>query len=152
MATATIGLERVRFGPGGGVYRIVTTAAESNGRFFAFEAVEPPGGGPPLHTHASEEEFFFVLAGEMSFYVGGKVTRVRAGGTAFVPRGVPHCFKNCSNEESRVLVLFSPGHIEPFFEYGAANDGRVPTNDELLARLSELAPRHGLEVLGPSPL
>jgi hypothetical protein len=35
-----------------------------------------------------------------------------------------------------VLVLFTPGNIEGFFEYGALMEGRIP----------------GLEMLGPSPL
>ena len=44
------GQESVRFGPGGGTYRIVTTSQETAGRHFGFEATEPPGGGPPLDT------------------------------------------------------------------------------------------------------
>jgi quercetin dioxygenase-like cupin family protein len=145
-------LEKVRFGPGGGVYKIVATAAETRNTHFAFEAIEPPGGGPPLHTHAAEEEFFLVLGGEMTFYVGGRIIKATEGQTAFVPRGVPHCFKNCSKRESRVLVLFTPGNIEGFFEYGNLPPGVKPTDAILLERLNALAPRYGLDVLGPSPL
>ena len=96
----------------------MATAAETRNTHFAFEAIEPPGGGTPLHTHAGEEEFFLVLEGEMTFYVGGRVISATEGQTAFVRRGVPHCFKNCSRRESRVLVLFTPGNIEGLFEYG----------------------------------
>jgi quercetin dioxygenase-like cupin family protein len=150
---ATVGdLERVRYGPGGGVYRIVATAEETGNTHFAFEAIEPPGGGPPLHTHATEEEFFLVLDGEMSFYVGGRVIRATTGQTAFVPRGTPHCFKNCSDREARVLVMFTPGNIEGFFEYGRSTTGLPPSNQELLDRLDAFAPAYGLQVLGPSPL
>jgi quercetin dioxygenase-like cupin family protein len=150
-ATAT-SVERVRFGPGGGVYNILATAQDTGNTHFAFEAIEPPGGGPPLHTHANEEEFFLVLEGEMTFYVGGQVIRGTKGQTAFIPRGVPHCFRNCSDREARVLVLFTPGGIEGFFEYGRSLPGAPPSARELLARLDELAPAYGLEVLGPSPL
>jgi len=145
-------LEKIRYGPGGAVYKIVATAAETRNTHFAFEAIEPPGGGPPLHTHANEDEFFLVLEGEMTFYVGGKVTRAIEGQTAFVPRRVPHCFKNCSKRESRVLVMFTPGNIEGFFEYGNLPAGTIPTDELLLARWNALAPQYGLEVLGPSPL
>ena len=102
MVATVPSLEKVRFGPGGGVYKIVATAAETGNTHFAFEAIEPPGGGPPLHTHANEEEFFLVLEGEMTFYVGGRVIRATEGQTAFVPRKVPHCFKNCSRRESDI--------------------------------------------------
>jgi len=145
-------LEKVRFGPGGGVYKIVATAAETRNTHFAFEAIEPPGGGAPLHTHASEEEFFLVLEGEITFYVGGRIIKATEGQTVFVPRGVPHCFKNCSKRESRVLVLFTPGNIEGLFEYGNLPAGVTPTDAVLLERLNALAPRYGLELLGPSPL
>lgn len=144
--------ERIRFGPGGGIYTIVATAADTNNTHFAFEAWEPPGGGPPLHTHANEEEFFLVLDGEISFYVGGQVTHGGPGQSAFVPRGVPHCFKNTSSREARVLILFTPGNIEGFFDFGKSQDGTAPTNDQLLERLADYGSRYGLEVLGPSPL
>jgi quercetin dioxygenase-like cupin family protein len=143
---------RIRFGAGGGVYRIVTTAKESGGQIFSFEASEPPGGGPPLHTHAFEDEYFFVLEGELTFYIDGHVIVAQAGESAFVPRGVVHCFKNCSDRNARVLVLFTPGKIEPVFDFGLPVDGDVPSDEHLYNRLSELGAQHGLTVLGPSPL
>jgi len=145
-------LEKIRYGPGGGVYKIVATAAQTNNIHFAFEAIEPPGGGPPLHSHAHEEEFLLVIEGEMTFYIGGKVTRATEGQTVFVPRGVPHCSKNCSKRESRVLVMFTPASIEGFFEYGNLPTGTSPTDEILLARFNALAPQYGLKVIGPSPL
>lgn len=143
---------RVRFGPGGGIYHIVTTAKESQGRHFAFVAVEPPGGGPPLHTHATEDEYFHVLEGEITVYVDGQVVVARPGQSVFVPRGAAHCFKNCSTREARVLVLFTPGRIEGFFDYGLPVNGRAPSDEHLIVRLQELGPRYGLALIGPSPL
>jgi mannose-6-phosphate isomerase-like protein (cupin superfamily) len=150
--TATTTFDRVRFGPGGGEYHIVATAAETGNTHFAFEAIEPPGGGPPLHIHTREEEFFLVLDGEVSFYIGGRVIHARPGESAFVPRGTPHCFKNTSTRDARLLVLFTPGGIEGFFEYGRSLTGTRPSEETLLDRLNELAPPYGLTVLGPSPL
>jgi quercetin dioxygenase-like cupin family protein len=152
MLETVASLERIRFGPGGGVYRIVATAAETGNTHFAFEAIEPPGGGPPLHTHAGEEEFFHVLEGEITFWVDGRVLRINEGGSAFVPRGVPHCFKNCSRRLARVLVMFTPGTIEGFFDYGESTTGSTPPESVLMERIALLAPRYGLEILGPSPL
>ena len=148
----TVPMGAIRFGPGGGIYRIVTTAAQTGGSHFAFEAYEPPGGGPPLHIHRTEDEYFFVIEGEISVYIDGRVIRAHAGETAFVPRGAAHCFRNTSARPARVLVLFTPGHIEGFFEYGASPSGMPPTDEQLIARLTELAPAYNLEVLGPSPL
>jgi len=144
--------QRERFGPGGGIYRILMRAEETSGRHFGVEAIEPPGGGPPLHTHANEDEHFTVVEGEMTFYIDGRVETVAAGGSAFVPRGVPHCFKNRSSRQARVLVLFTPGDIEGFFDYGLPVDGMRPPDARLIDRIAELGPHYGLELLGPSPL
>lgn len=152
MATLVAVDERVRFGPGGGIYRIVTTAGESLGRIFAFEATEPPGGGPPLHRHGAEDEYFLVLEGEITFYIDGRVIVAREGESAFVPRGAAHCFKNCTTAQARVLVLFTPGHIEGFFDFGLPVNGEPPSEQQLLDRLVDFGSRYSLEVLGPSPL
>jgi mannose-6-phosphate isomerase-like protein (cupin superfamily) len=88
--------DRVRHGAGGGLYRILVTPAETGNTHFAFEAIEPPGGGPPLHIHTREDEFFLVLEGEITFYIDGRVIRAGAGQSAFVPKGAAHCFKNGS--------------------------------------------------------
>jgi quercetin dioxygenase-like cupin family protein len=144
--------ERVRFGPGGGEYHIVATSAETGNLHFAFEATEPPGGGPPLHIHRNEEEFFVVTEGEMTFYIDGQIITRAAGESAFVPRGAAHCFKNRSNRIAKVLITFTPGNIEGFFDYGLPVGGAAPSEEHLQNRLVELAPKFGLEVLGPSPL
>jgi quercetin dioxygenase-like cupin family protein len=142
----------VRFGPGGGMYRIVTTAAETGGRHFALEVTEPPGGGPPLHTHLAEDEYFAVLDGEITFYIDGQIRTVGAGGSAFVPRGVAHTFRNCSDRQARFLAVFTPGDIEGFFDYGLPLGDARPSDDVLIGRIAELAPRFGLEIVGASPL
>jgi Cupin domain len=56
--------------------------------------------------------------GEIRFWLDGQAIHRSAGGTAFVPRGMPHCSKNCSDRQARVLILFTPGDIEVFFDYG----------------------------------
>lgn len=149
--TATVP-SNVRFGPGGGLYEIVTTAKETDGRFFGFIATEPPGGGPPLHTHDSEDELFVVLSGEFTFTIGGRLTKVGPGGSTVAPRGIAHCFKNCSNDRARILVGFTPGSIEGFFDYGLPVNGRAPGDEHLLERIAELGPQYGVTLLGPSPL
>lgn len=143
---------RLRYGPGGGRYRIVATAGETAHRHFVMEASEPPGGGPPLHVHKQEDELFVVLEGEITFYIGGRIVTVPAGGSAFVPHGVAHCFKNRANGTARVLVTFTPGDIEGFFDYGLPIDGREPTEEDLLERALIFGPLYGVEVIGPSPL
>ncbi len=144
---------RMRHGPGGGVYRIVATAAQTDNRHFAMEVMEPPGGGPPLHSHSREDEFFTVLEGEFTFWVDGKVEKVSAGMAAYVPRGTKHCFKNCTSQPSRMLVIATPGDIGPFFDYGLPlANGSAPSDQVMFERIMSMVSQFGLQILGPAPI
>ena len=45
----------------GDVYRFLATGEDTNGKYALWEALVPPGGGPPPHVHSREEEGFYVL-------------------------------------------------------------------------------------------
>ena len=45
----------------------------TGGRCALLEFVTPAGGGPPYHVHRDQDESFYVLEGEMTFYVGDAV-------------------------------------------------------------------------------
>ena len=143
-----------RLGPGGGIYRIVTTTAQTGGIHFALDCTEKPGGGPPLHVHETEEEYFFVTEGEFTFSIDGKITKAKAGESAFVPRGKVHCFKNCTNQDARMLALFTPGNIEGYFDFGLPlEDGSIPSEACLIERMNAIGPKFNVQqVEGPSPL
>ena len=146
-------LGQIRHGPGGGVSRIIATAESTHNTFFAFEEMEPPGGGTPLHCHMREDEFFYVIEGELTLFVDGKRIVLGAGQSQFAPRNVPHCFKNCSGRPVKFLVFCTPPGIEAFFDYGMAGaGGEVPSDDKLIENIMRLAPGFGLQILGPSPL
>src|SRR3954469_23096562 len=52
-----------------------------------------PGSEPPMHVHAREDEWFYLLDGEVTFYAGDEVFRGEAGSVVSFPRGVPHTFE-----------------------------------------------------------
>jgi len=68
----------------GDVYRFLVTGDDTNGKYALWEAIVPPGGGPPLHVHSREEEGFYVLEGEITFTIGDK--RLVASAGMFAPR------------------------------------------------------------------
>lgn len=146
-------LGQQRHGPGGGLYRIVATADSTGNAVFAMENTEPPGGGPPLHCHAREDELFYVIEGQLSFFVDGKTSVLSAGQTLFAPREIPHAFKNCSNSPVKFLIVCTPADIEPFFDYGLPlPDGTAPSDPLLIQKIMTLAPQFGIQILGPSRL
>ena len=133
------GADQIRYGPGGGSFQIITSCCDTDNRQFVMAVTEPPGGGPPLHVHSREDEFFFVLEGEVTLWKDGRISKAAAGCGAFMPRSVPHTFKNRSKQPLKVLVVCTPGDIEPFFDYGAVPEGSAhPSDQELIERINAL--------------
>ena len=82
----------------GDVYRFLATGKETNGKYALWEAIVPPGGGPPPHVHSREEEGFYVLEGEITLQIGEQRLVATAGMFANMPVGTPHSFKNESGK------------------------------------------------------
>ena len=73
-------------------------------------------GGPPLHLHFDQEEWFYVMEGEVAFQVGEQRVHLRGGESVLAPRRVPHTFSSVAATPSRLLIAFSPaGKMEQYF-------------------------------------
>ena len=139
------------WGPGD-LYRFLVTGEETGGAYFAMEALVPPGGGPPPHTHAREDETFFVLEGRVDFRLGDERVTAGPGDFVNVPRGRVHNFHNAGEDLARLILTFTPAGIERFFEETlerALDPTQPPPDnvDEVAARYAEAAPRDGMEFL-----
>ncbi len=117
------------------------------------EYVCEPGVGPPLHRHTREDETFWVLDGEIAFFVDGAVLTAAAGSCVFAPRGKPHTFKNCTARSARMLLIVTPPRNFEEFYAGFLKIVEHPTApDETMERVAALGVRHGVDLLGPNPL
>lgn len=138
----------------GDVYRFLATGEETDGRYALFEALVPPGGGPPPHVHSREEEGFFILEGEITFTINGERVVATAGMFANMPVGTPHSFKNESNKPAKMLISLAPAGLEKmFFEVGVplaegATTALPPTKEEI-EKLLLIAPNYGVEIRLP---
>ncbi len=130
-------------GPVGGPLTFKVRGEETGGRLTAFENEIEPGGGPPLHVHASEDESFYVLDGEFRFRLGDEVSPAPTGTFVFIPPGTPHCFQNVGDSPARVLVWFTPSGMEGFFE--PFSELAEPDPDAF-ARLGREV---GMDIVGP---
>src|SRR6476659_6748999 len=135
----------------GDVYRFLATGEDTGGKYALWEAIVPPGGGPPPHVHSREEEGFYVLEGEITFTVNGEGVVAKAGTFANMPVGTPHSFKNESDRPAKMLLSVAPAGLEQmFFECGVplaegATTALPPTKEEI-ERLLAVAPRYGIEI------
>ncbi|MFK0162476.1 cupin domain-containing protein [Rhizobium sp. NPDC090279] len=139
----------------GGIYTILVSGAETNGRYCLIEMLVPDGGGPPQHRH-DFEEMFSLLEGELEFTFRGETRVVRAGSTVNVPANAPHAFKNISGGMARMLCMCTPAGQEEFFAtVGFSVESRraqppKPTQEELAERgklVASLLPKYRTEMV-----
>ena len=71
---------------------------ETAGSVMMFEEVAPVATDTPMHTHDDSDEIAYVLSGEITFKIGDEITVGGVGTCAFMPRGVPHAWKNTGPE------------------------------------------------------
>jgi mannose-6-phosphate isomerase-like protein (cupin superfamily) len=118
--------------------------SETNGGLFILEHANLVKGGPPLHLHLHQEEWFYVIEGEVVFQVGGEQKHLRPGDSILGPRGVPHTFSSVGEKPGRMLIAFTPaGKMEEFLRVtGVPNP---PVQDAAFFR------RYEMELIGPSP-
>ena len=138
----------------GDVYRFLATGEETNGKYAMWEAIVPPGGGPPPHVHSREEEGFYVLEGEITLTVGDQRILATAGMFANMPVGTPHSFKNESSKPAKMLISVAPAGLEQmFFEFGVPlAEGAtmaLPLTKEEIEKLMAVAPKYGIEIMLP---
>jgi quercetin dioxygenase-like cupin family protein len=129
-------------GPVGGPLTFKARGEQTGGALTVFENLIAPGQGPPLHTHANEDEAWYVLSGELRFRLQDELHDARAGSFVFVPRETPHCFQNIGTTLARLLVMFTPAGMERFFDEFAALSAPDP------AAFSEIGASYGMNVLG----
>jgi len=138
----------------GDVYRFLATGDDTNGKYALWEAIVPPGGGPPPHVHSREEEGFYILEGEITFRIGDERIVATAGMFANMPVGTPHSFKNESDKPAKMLISVAPAGLEHmFFEVGVpvvqgATTAAPPTKAEI-EKLLAVSPKYGIEIRLP---
>ncbi len=133
--------------PGGVRTEIHLSGEDTDGTFCMLVDHPPAGWSLPPHRHRNEAETIYVLAGEFELTVDGAPSRVRAGQSIHIPRGVVHASANVGASTGRRVVLFSPAGMERFFLEAGADDGT--SGDPDVAAVLAAAVRHGWEFVAP---
>jgi mannose-6-phosphate isomerase-like protein (cupin superfamily) len=131
------------FGFLNGTFHLKLSGADTEGGLCIYDTLRSAPGGPPLHVHAAQDEWFHVTEGEFDIRIGEVIHHLGPGDCVLGPRGVPHAFRNTS-PTGRIMVAFQPaGTMEAFFDQGSALSPLTP------ASFAELSSRHGMTVVGP---
>jgi mannose-6-phosphate isomerase-like protein (cupin superfamily) len=97
----------------------------------------------PLHKHAREDEYSYVLEGRMGALLGDDVLEAGPGDLVFKPRDEWHTFWNAGEDPCRVLEIIAPAGFERFFAELVDLGGAAQAPPEALG---ELCQRYALEM------
>jgi len=119
-----------------------TTPSETNGAALVIEHVGLRGGGPPVHFHLYQDEWFYVMEGQVMFQVADTRKTLTAGESVLGPRGIPHGFCPVGGKPVRMLIAFTPaGKMEGFFRETAVPNGPKMT--------PEMFAKYEMKYVGP---
>jgi len=132
---------------------VKASSETSGGRVAVLEHLAGRGAGSPLHVHHREDEWFYVMEGELTFWVGGRVIEAPAGSFVYGPRDIPHTFV-VSSEQARFLLVTEPAGFEGMLRtLGEPATSLTipppPTEPPDMARITQVLAEYGLEILGP---
>jgi quercetin dioxygenase-like cupin family protein len=137
----------------GSLVTMKATAETTGGRVMVNENLAPRGAGSPLHVHHREDEWFYVIEGQLTFWVGGEVIDAPAGSFVYGPRDIPHTFV-VSSEQARFLLVTEPGDFGGFMRALSEPAQRLeippaPTEPPDMGAMTMIADQYGIEILGP---
>lgn len=113
--------------------RIVIKASgwDTFGQLGVMETTFPPSLSVGAHTHAGEDEMFYLLDGELRGFCDDDQWTATPGSFVFVPRDRPHGFHVIGERPARALVIVGPSQL----------DRQVAMTGTPVSRSSEARPR-----------
>lgn len=108
----------------------ITAMADNRRAFDLTIAKIRRGTEPPPHVHSREDEFFYILSGEIRFYVDREVFTVTTGECMFLPQRRPHAFL-ITSEEIHIIALITPEGFNDALNKMNAPTGRMEGSTEV---------------------
>ena len=141
-----VAADQDRFGKDRAIGFNVTTfkvsAEDTQAALFLMEQRSKKPGGPPLHLHHEQDEFWYVISGEYWFQIGSERYEAQPGDCLLGPRGLPHAYTCVGSSIGRLLVGFTPaGRMQEYFER--------PRTPGVYVADAALYREYGMELLGP---
>ena len=137
----------------GTIVDVLIGGDETAERFALLRITNPPGVSTPPHRHRDEDETIYVLSGRVQVETGGATHDLAAGEAIHLPRGKAHRLWNAGPGDAQALLFCTPSGFERFVRdagepVAAGTPARAP-DAAAMARLGDLAPKFGIELLPP---
>lgn len=141
---------------GGESHDCKVSAQDTQGAMCVFEFTG--SGGGPRHLHHEQDEWIYVIEGEINLVVGAEGLRLTASESIFIPRKTSHTWTRMSSRPAKIINVYQPaGKMEEFFRQVSAFKN-LPTREDVINKtyteeqvqgLSRLFSDHGMALLGP---
>ena len=161
MTSSTAQVAPIALAPGEGevlwafgfLMTLKASSETTDGHVAVIEHLGARGAGSPLHVHHREDEWFYVMEGELTFWVGGQVIEAPAGAFVYGLREIPHTF-TVSSEQAHFLVVVEPAGLEGMLRAlgepaPSLTIPPAPTEPPDMARIAQVVAEYGIEILGP---
>lgn len=143
----------IRWSMDGSLSRFIASSEQTAGAYSVVEDRVARSEGIPLHRHPGDHETFYVLEGEVTFFVGDLPPYVAvAGSVVFVPGETAHAFQ-VTSEIARYLIITTPRHAEFYraISRPAMTRDLPPSEPMDMDVIMQACAQYGVEILGPPP-
>lgn len=117
------------------------------------------GVGWPYHRHDGQDEWVYVIDGQLELMIDKKRIRLSTGASIFIPRKVAHGWTPAEGEPVRILNMYQPaGKTEEFFQELFRISKGIPRREQVINKtytqqqideLHQLFDAHGIDLLAP---
>lgn len=122
---------------------------DTGGAMCVFEFTGMSSG--PRRKHLDQDQWIYVLDGELTFAVGEKQFQAGPGESVFLPRQTPYAWTSATGRPARIVDVYQPaGRMEEFFQELATYNSGAPVHEALsFDDFHRLFREHGMEMVGP---
>lgn len=126
--------------------RFLATGNTTGGKFCLVDETAKRGEAVPLHRHVDDVESFYILDGEITFFIGDQPgVRAKAGAFVHLPGGTVHGFR-IESDTARYLILTTPRHGE--FYRAITRPSQASVDGETIRNAVR---EYGIEFIGALP-
>lgn len=131
---------------------VLVSGEDTKGKYATILTEERKGFEPPPHTHMREDETFYVLEGQITYFLDDTVIHATPGTYIYAPKGIKHTFK-VNTETAKVLLTVFPAGFEQFiYELSEPVPEQLPPapggppSPEAIQTLTSIAAKYGIEM------
>jgi DNA-binding transcriptional MerR regulator len=129
------------------------SSKDTNGAMCVFEVTS----GWPKHLHHDQDEWLYIIEGQVEFEIAKKRFRAAAGESIFIPRKTPHVWSQIG--AAKILTVYQPaGKMEQCYSAISAAQKNLPTAEDVANQtytkahvdlLHKLFADYDMDLLGP---